>query len=342
MRHELRLPQHDANDAHADVVRWLVPDGAPVRADQDVIEVETSKAVSAVAAGADGYLQRRAREGDVVATGTVLAVIADEALAPAVEPAAAALASGPRFSDGAMQAIRRHGLDTEAFAGHALVTAAMVDEFAAEGGRPVRRPLDPGKRVEVRRLAAGPLGFSSALTIRFDSAPIRSALLRGDPPQRLFLPTFVHRLGRLLPEFPELNACFADEAIDYHPHVDVGIALDLGHGLRVPVIHRAETLGLTEIADRLTRLTSRYQARQLSAADVAGGTVTVSDLSGDSILQFQPLVNQGQSLAIGLGGDRSVTGFPMTVTAVFDHRVSSGRQVADLLRRLRQLLEDVR
>jgi 2-oxoglutarate dehydrogenase E2 component (dihydrolipoamide succinyltransferase) len=68
--------------------------------------------------------------------------------------------------------------------------------------------------------------------------------------------------------------------------------------------------------------------------------VTVSDLSGRDILQFQPRINQDQALAVGIGADTSLPGRPMTLTAVFDHRVSSGRAVADFLTGVRtRLLE---
>ena len=349
MPSEVLLPLSNPNDAEAEIVRWLVADGEPVQAGEDVVEVETSKASVTVTSPQAGYLLRRAGEGDVVRVGVVLATVFEDR--EGLEAARAQLGldgqaadavggrapTATRFSDAAMEELQRLGLRPDLFAGRGLVTRRIVRDAGA--GVPVRRwTPSHAKRLEIERLAAGRSALTSALTIEFDSATVRSRLLRSTPPQRLLLPTVLHHLARLLPDFPELNARYDEGQVACYEEVNVGVAIDLGRGLRVPVIRRADRLSPAEIMERLMELTARYEDRSLSVADMEGGTVTVSDLSGDGILQFQPLINRGQSSGFGVGGDAAAPGFPMTVTAVFDHRVTGGRQVADFLRELRGLL----
>lgn len=87
------------------LVKWLVPDGAKVSMGQEVMEVETDKAVFPVEANAKGFIHIGPyKEGDVIPVLTVVAVIgketdqftagkiAAEGEVPESEPAAAAAA----------------------------------------------------------------------------------------------------------------------------------------------------------------------------------------------------------------------------------------------------------
>lgn len=68
------------------LVQWLVPDGAPVEKGQEILEVETDKAVFTVEATARGYLHLGPyKEGEVVPVLTVVALIGkeDEKFVPA-------------------------------------------------------------------------------------------------------------------------------------------------------------------------------------------------------------------------------------------------------------------
>ena len=71
-------------------------------------------------------------------------------------------------------------------------------------------------------------------------------------------------LSRALATDGALNASFEDEAIRYYQDVHVGLALALGEGLVVPVIHHADQLSLIEIAQRRSELTAKARARKLS------------------------------------------------------------------------------
>ncbi len=65
-----------------------------------------------------------------------------------------------------------------------------------------------------------------------------------------------------------------DRAERRHQHLAVAI----DDGLVVPVIHRAGTLSLAEIAARREDVVSRAQAGKLRPADIRGGGFTISNL----------------------------------------------------------------
>ncbi len=96
-RESLRPPPEEASHVPADVlipelgesitdgviVRWLKDDGAVVRADEPLLELETDKATVEIPATVDGRLQIVEQEGATVRVGAVVARIVEDTAAPA-------------------------------------------------------------------------------------------------------------------------------------------------------------------------------------------------------------------------------------------------------------------
>jgi pyruvate/2-oxoglutarate dehydrogenase complex dihydrolipoamide acyltransferase (E2) component len=346
---EVILPKQNPNDDAAEVLRWLAADGDRVVDGDDLVEVESTKSVTVITSPGAGYLRQLAAEGDVVPTGAPIALLCstpEELAATTTDPeprAGGPAPAGPRFSAEGQRELQRLGLDAGLFRGRGLVTGAMVrsaaDELAQAGPAVRRVPIGPAKQTEISRLYEGAAALASALTVAFSADVLDRAPADGEIPP-LPLALIIHALADALTEFPELNARFAGDHVEQYTDINIGVAVDAGHGLRVPVIKNADRLGPQRITLDLLDLLAAYHQRGLHTEDVSGATVTVSDLSGRDILQFQPRINQDQALAVGIGADTSLPGRPMTLTAVFDHRVSSGRAVADFLTGVRtRLLE---
>lgn len=81
---EFPLPDVGEGLAEAEIVRWLVAEGEPVREDDAIVEVETDKALVQITSPTTGTLVRHgAVEGDVVSVGDLLATFDDGADASA-------------------------------------------------------------------------------------------------------------------------------------------------------------------------------------------------------------------------------------------------------------------
>ena len=79
MAREFLLPDIGEGLTEAEIVRWLVPEGQPVQADQPIVEVETDKAVVEIPSPYGGIVIRHGgAEGETIAVGSVLVVIGDE------------------------------------------------------------------------------------------------------------------------------------------------------------------------------------------------------------------------------------------------------------------------
>jgi 2-oxoglutarate dehydrogenase E2 component (dihydrolipoamide succinyltransferase) len=153
---------------------------------------------------------------------------------------------------------------------------------------------------------------------------------------------------------PAVNGRWFDDRIEIYDDINIGIGTALGEkGLIVPVIHRAQTLSLLEIARRLTELTDKARGGKLSPAEVQNGTFSISNhgVSG-SLLAAPIIINQPQSAILGIGklekravvrkraGADAVEIRPMAyVTLTIDHRVIDAFQTNAWLTRFVEVLE---
>lgn len=152
-----------------------------------------------------------------------------------------------------------------------------------------------------------------------------------------------------LARHPGVNASWRDGALVRNAEINVGLAVAVDDGLMVPVIHRADTLGLAAIAERRQDLVARAQAGKLRPADVQGGGFTVSNLGMFGVDAFSAILNPPQAaiLAVGRIADRvvAVNGQPavqptMVLTLSGDHRAIDGARGAQFLATLADLIEE--
>ncbi len=148
---------------------------------------------------------------------------------------------------------------------------------------------------------------------------------------------------------PEANASFTPEGIALHHNADVAMAVAIDGGLITPIIRKAETKSLSQIAKETKDLAARARDMKLKPEEFQGGTFSVSNLGMFGIKQFASIINepQGCILSVGAGEQRPVVkngqlavATVMTVTLTCDHRVVDGSIGAKYITALKNLLED--
>ena len=147
----------------------------------------------------------------------------------------------------------------------------------------------------------------------------------------------LYETARLLREWPELNGFYSEGRAWAHSTVAIGFAVNLGRSLRVPVVKDAAGISLGDVARAVRDLTLRYMRGELTIADVTGGTFTITDLSGEGIVHFVPVLNERQSAILGICAARNDGSRELVLT--FDHRLSDGMRAARFLAALRERLE---
>jgi pyruvate dehydrogenase E2 component (dihydrolipoamide acetyltransferase) len=177
----------------------------------------------------------------------------------------------------------------------------------------------------------------------------RERLTRKPGAKITYTDLLVKLVAAALREHARVRVSWKDGALVQHDEVNVGLAVAIEDGLVVPVIHRADTLPLTEIAARRDELVTRAQSGKLRPADITGGIFTISNLGMYGVDAFNAIVNPPQAaiLAVGRIADRvvPVDGQPavrpiMVLTLSCDHRAVDGARGAQFLGALADLIEE--
>ena len=159
----------------------------------------------------------------------------------------------------------------------------------------------------------------------------------------------MHAGARAFLDMPHMNCSFAGDSVIIRKHVNIGVAVALEEGLIVPVVRNADRLSLEGISQSVKELADRARKGKLAPDEYTGGTFTVSNLGMYGITFFTPIINQPESMILGVCaiekvfemrddgtlGNRDVMGLSLT----FDHRVHDGASGALFLKKIVEYLE---
>lgn len=137
---------------------------------------------------------------------------------------------------------------------------------------------------------------------------------------------------------PLMNAAYQPgDRIVERSQVDVGIAVDSGSGLVVPVLRDVGNRGGAELSSDWKELVGRARKRRLKPADYEHPTFTVSNMGMLGVDWFDAIPSVGTSSIVAISAPNADGAAPFTVTA--DHRVNNGADVAAWLGALKEIVE---
>jgi pyruvate dehydrogenase E2 component (dihydrolipoamide acetyltransferase) len=156
--------------------------------------------------------------------------------------------------------------------------------------------------------------------------------------------------ARALARHPRLNGTFREDRLALQPQVNVGVAVAAGEELHVPVIAQAQAKDIREIDRELGLLAARARAAALKPEDIAGGTVTITNLGMYPVEEFAAVLNApqlcilaagriGREIAVAEDGSFRARS-ALTLTGSFDHRGVNGAQAAAFLAEIKRVLEE--
>lgn len=169
-----------------------------------------------------------------------------------------------------------------------------------------------------------------------------------------FMPFFVRAAIIALQQFPIVNASMDSEAIRYHRHVNVGIAVALDWGLIVPVLKNAGDLNFLGLQRGIADLGERARSKKLRPEDVEGSTFTVTNPGQFGAVFGLPIINQPNSAIMGVGGigkapvvvtdkegnDSIAIRSLVHLTLGYDHRVIDGAVADQFMALVKKTLEN--
>ncbi|WP_414473122.1 dihydrolipoamide acetyltransferase family protein [Microvirga sp. M2] len=182
---------------------------------------------------------------------------------------------------------------------------------------------------------------------------LRSALnanKRADRPKLTLLPFLMRAMVKAIAEQPHLNATYDDEAGMVHQHggVHIGIAMQTGAGLMVPVVRHAEARDLWGCALELNRLAEAAKAGLATREELSGSTITITSLGSMGGIVTTPVINYPEVAIVGVNkiavrpvwdGSTFIPRKMMNLSSAFDHRIIDGWDAAVFVQRIKTLLE---
>lgn len=173
---------------------------------------------------------------------------------------------------------------------------------------------------------------------------------RSDRGHLTMLPFLMRAIARALPEFPEINARFDDDAgtLTRYGAVHIGIATQTPNGLTVPVVRNVEARDLWSCAAEVARLAEAARTGKASRDELLGSTITITSLGGLGGIVTTPVINYPEVAIVGVNrivekpvvrDGTVVVRQTMNLSSSFDHRIVDGLRAAGFIQTLRASIE---
>jgi pyruvate dehydrogenase E2 component (dihydrolipoamide acetyltransferase) len=341
MQKEFRFPDVGEGIAEGEIVRWLVKEGDWIKEDQELVEMETDKAVITLNSPFSGRIEKlHGREGEIIKVGAVLTTLQDE-------ETAAGTAALPKEDTGTV--VGSLGEDKEVEIVRPVLATPAVRALAKELNVELGRVAGtgPGGRVtkeDVERAAAkiaGPGGVAMDSYGSVEKVPLRGLRrtiakrmaeaskhvvevtiwedaditelerIRSEKKERAeaqgvkltYLPFLIKASIAALKAHPYLNASLDEQAgeIVLKKYFNIGIAVDTIDGLIVFVIKDADKKNILDLGREGALLAEKARQRKIDLPELRGSTFTITNYGVVGASYGTPIINHPEVAILGLG-----------------------------------------
>ena len=333
---DIKVPSPGESITEGTISRWLKPNGAFVKEDDPVFELESDKAAIEVNAPASGVLSIVVPEGSTVQVGAVVGRIDENAKPPAETPPPTKPIDGHAAAEKAVSPAARKiaddaGVDVSKIAGSGRGGTVLKEDVVAHTSispererrveaapslalgagndkRETRQRMSTLRQRIAERLVAAQQ--NAAILTTFNEADMSAVLvLRTKYKESFqkkhgvglgFMGFFVKACCEALRTYPSVNGRIDGTEIVHHHYVDVGVAVSTEKGLMVPVLRDAERLSFAQIEKSIGELAVKARDGKITVADLQGGTFTITNGGVFGSLLSTPILNPPQSGILGM------------------------------------------
>lgn len=371
MKLEIKVPSAGESVSEATVSRLIKENGAFVKADEEIVELETDKVNQVVYSPGEGVLHLDVAVDDVVKIGQVIGSIDTEAKgkqepAPAPKEEAKPVEKAPSPPAKEEKSAR---VTTEDFAKAVQEPKAPSPPKAepqAPPPTPVRAKVEPAgttrrRMTGLRKTIAAKLVEAknqTAMLTTFNEVDMTSIMEIRKKEQDPFVKRYGVKLGFMsffvkaavsaLKEFPDINSFIdGDEIVTFQTY-DVCIAVSTEKGLMVPVIRGCEEKSFGQIEQDIGEFAKKAREGKISIEDMKGGSFTITNGGVFGSMLSTPILNPPQSAILGMHTivkrpvviqDQVVIRPIMYLALSYDHRIVDGREAIQFLVHMKNNLE---
>ncbi len=159
----------------------------------------------------------------------------------------------------------------------------------------------------------------------------------------------VKSVALALQQFPQMNANFTPEGLQFHNEINIAIAVGMPDGVLMPVLTGCQRRSLLEVSEEGKRLVERARSGSLTEQEMHGGTFSISNMGMFGVSSFSAIIHPAHSGVLAVGAVAEVAKVSpgglsstkvMKVTLSADHRAVDGAYAAKFLAALKEILEN--
>lgn len=374
MKNDIKVPSLGESISEATVGQILAPTGTLVKADAEVIELETDKVNQVLYAPQAGHVTLSVQSGDTVKIGQVIGSVeavaaaempaAKEEPKPASQPITApepvpAKAELAKISAPVQEQALRYTKESFLTDLHATPASVLVEKIPVRDtkSRETRRPLSKIRKVIAKRLVEAQQ--TMAMLTTFNEIDLTEVIQLREKYKETFTKKYGCKLGFMsffvkavvsaLQALPDLNSYLDGEEVVHREYYDIGVAVGTDKGVIVPVIRDCDRLSYADIERSLENYAKKAREGSLAVADLQGAGFTITNGGTYGSLLSTPILVPPQCGILGMHkiekrpvaiNDQVVIRPMMYVALSYDHRLIDGKEAVTFLVHIKNMLED--
>jgi 2-oxoglutarate dehydrogenase E1 component len=372
------------------ILEWRAQVGDFIKASDTIVEISTDKVDVELPAPASGTISELlVAEGDTVTVGQVIArILTGEAesapvggsdATPASAGAAAAVPDGTKVSPVAARVAAVEGVDLAGVAGSGpagrITKSDVLSAAAGNGAARAAAPATNGAAAdaaEPKLMKGGAAALArymeqsrsiptatSFRTLAVTMLDARRKELKAGGRKVSFTHLIAYAIARAADDMGVMADHFVE--IDGKPHrvhdgqVNIGLAVDVEkkdgtRTLMVPVIRDAARMAFADFLAAYDALVEKARTNTLTADDLQGGNITLTNPGGIGTIASVPRLMTGQGTIVATGSIAYPPGLAnigamigaekvMSMTSTYDHRIIQGAESGRFLKLIEEYLQ---
>lgn len=357
---EIKIPSMGESVTEATIARIMKENGALVRAEEEILEIETDKVNQVLYASHAGKVSLQVKVGEIVKIGQVIGSIDTSVSSPSpTEPVKTAptpaepIKSTPAPTSNSRESVTEFVQKIQVPSPKPIPAAPPV----VQSENTKRKRMSQLRKVIATRLVEAKNQTAMLTTFNeVDMSTIMEIRTKEKDPffkkhgvKLGFMSFFVKGVVAALKAIPQINASLdGDEIIEYTSY-DIGVAVSTERGLMVPVLRQCDQLDFGGIESALEVYAKKAREGSISVDDLKGGSFTITNGGVFGSLLSTPILNPPQSAILGMHSivkrpvvvDDAIVIRPMMYIALsYDHRIVDGKEAVLFLVNLKQTLEE--
>jgi pyruvate/2-oxoglutarate dehydrogenase complex dihydrolipoamide acyltransferase (E2) component len=349
-----KVHRENPNDEFVILASWTRANASEVKAGDVVCSLEATKNAYDVEAAQAGYIFYKAQEGDRIVIGDQLFVISQDSNYTFTTSSEVDGSDAVKITRKAQKVIDEYGIDGSVFSAlGSRVSEKDVRDYIEKNNLSSKLTKDSGADPDLNFVDEEP-SPTKAFEIHYlkqTSDVIYSKVVREisfDLIEKIQKNCPGTTLGEIIAfgtisaikKYPYVNSSYTKNKIRKYSDYNLGVAINIGKGLKVPVLKSLNQFSLPEISKSFKEMAMNYVRDELKGSDLIGGTFTMTDLSSLGVKDFMPVINKDQGSILGVCAHSPFTK-SFNIILGFDHRIIDGMYAANFLKEIENSLKKI-